>query len=101
MMHAIIRIIVGLPFILLLSGCSTPDIIVVDGAESPVKDAIITGQSLSIGGQTSTTDDKGCAPIPSAIQPTQWISVQKVGYVTVTQIDVNQAKPIKVVLKKK
>jgi len=101
MMNAIMKVVVGLPLVLFLSGCSTPDIIVVDGAGAPVKDAIITGTSLSIGGQKSTTDDKGCASIPSAVQPTKWIDVEKVGYVTVSQIDVNQAKPIKVVLKKK
>lgn len=101
MMNAIMKPAVGLPLILLLSGCTTPDIVVVDDAGAPVKDAIITGQSLSTGGQKSTTDDKGCASIPSAVQPTKWISVEKVGYETVSLIDVNQAKPIKVVLKKK
>ena len=101
MMNAIMKLAVGLPLILFLSGCSTPDIVVVDEAGAPVKDAIITGTSLSIGGQKATTDDKGCASIPSAVQPTKWISVEKVGYVAVSQIDVNQTKPIKVVLKKK
>lgn len=100
-MNAVMKVVVGLPLILFLSGCSTPDIIVVDDAGTPVKDAIITGTSLSIGGQESATDKNGCASVPSAVQPTKWISVEKEGYVTVNQIDVNQPKPIKVVLKKK
>ena len=43
---------------------------------------------------------KGRADVPWAIQPTQWVSVEKPGYESVGNIDVNQPKPITVKLKR-
>ena len=82
-----------------VSGCvSCPDIVVVDTAGQPIAGATVVGTSLSIGGQTSTTNSLGQATTPWAIQETKWIEIRKPGFITVSDIDVNQKKLIRVVL---
>jgi len=83
-----------------LTGCSGPDVIVVDTHGKPVPDAKIVGASLSIGGQTTFANNKGEAQIPWAIQETKWISIQKEGYQPVEHVDAAQKKPIVVKLTK-
>jgi hypothetical protein len=137
-MKALVRLSAVLPIVLLLCGCMTPDIVVVDDEGVPVAGVSITYHSLSISGPATTTDRRGRASIPWALQEIKWISVAKQGYafvwasgmnkVDVNQpmycnlrilniemnqpesikrpptaspfVDVNQPKPIKIVLKK-
>lgn len=87
-------------FACFIAGCNAPDIIVTDSTGQPIEDAVITGTSLSIGGQTAQTDKNGTAKIPWAVQDTKWISVSKSGYIASESIDVSQSRPIKVLLKK-
>ena len=84
-----------------LAGCKSPDVRVTDSSAKPIEDVIITGTSLSVSGQTTQTDKNGLATIPWAGQKTQWISVAKAGYLTVENIDVEQKKPIRIMLKAK
>src|SRR5437016_3080277 len=86
--------------VLLLAGCSGPDLIIVDTNGKPIAGARIIGGSLSIGGQTTISDKKGRAKIPSAVQETKWISIYKAGFRTVENIDVAQKKPIVVKMSK-
>ena len=83
-----------------LVGCAGPDLIVLDSSGAPVEGAKIVGASLSIGGQTSYSDKKGYANIPSAVQQTKWISIYKKGYLPEENIDVSQTKPIVIKLTK-
>ncbi|MFT3869245.1 MAG: carboxypeptidase-like regulatory domain-containing protein [Nibricoccus sp.] len=87
--------------VLPLSGCRTAGIVVVDTAGAPIKDAKVVGISLSMGGQSTVTNKKGRASIPSAIQQTRWIYVTKEGYFQSDQIEVSAPKPIKVILRKR
>ncbi len=91
--------VIGLVSCIVIVGCGTPDVVVDDGGQ-PVCNATVTGVSLSIQGQTTTTNRKDYASVPRAAQPTEWIEVDKPGYVKSARISVHQAKPIKVVLKK-
>ena len=68
----------------------------VDSAGRPVEGATVTGTSLSISGQRTRTDTYGRASVPWSIQKTKWIAIGKAGYVTVSGIDVDQKKPIKI-----
>ena len=83
-----------------LVGCAGPDLIVLDSSGAPVEGAKIVGTSLSISGQTSYSDEKGCANIPSAVQQTKWISIYKKGYLPAENIDASQTKPIVIKLAK-
>jgi len=83
-----------------LTGCSSPDVIVLDGNGKPIPDAKIVGASLSIGGQTAFANKKGEANIPWAVQETKWISIYKDGYRPVEHVDVAQKKPIVVKMTK-
>jgi hypothetical protein len=83
-----------------LTGCSGPDVIVLDSNGKPIADAKIVGASLSIGGQTTFANKRGEAKIPWAIQETKWISIQKDGYQPVEHVDAAQKKPIVVKLTK-
>jgi len=85
---------------LLLAGCSNPDLIITDATGKPIAGAKIVGTSLSIDGQSSTSDRKGHAKIPWAVQQTKWISVSKDGFRAVENIDVAQKKPIVVKMTK-
>jgi len=85
---------------LLLAGCSNPDLIIMDTTGRPIAGAKIVGTSLSIGGQSSTSDVKGHAKIPWAVQETKWISVSKDGFRPAENIDVSQKKPIVVKMTK-
>jgi len=76
------------------------DVVVVDSDGKPVAGATVLGVSLSIGGQQTQTDENGHAAIPWAVQRTQWITVSKTGYRPTKNIDMNQAKPIRVTLRK-
>jgi hypothetical protein len=77
-----------------LAGCSSPDLLIVDSSGKPIAGAKVVGASLSIGGQSTQSDDKGRANIPSAVQPTKWVSVYKEGFRPVENIDIDQKKPI-------
>ena len=83
-----------------LTGCSNPDVIVLDANGKPVANAKIVGASLSMGGQTTFANKKGEAKIPWAIQETKCISIQKEGYQPVEHVDATQKKPIVVKLTK-
>jgi hypothetical protein len=95
-MRTLVRLSAVLPIVLFLCGCMTPDIVVVDDEGVPVAGASITYHSLSISGPT-TTDRRGGASIPWALQEIKWISVAKQGYAFVwasgmNKVDVNQPK---------
>jgi len=83
-----------------LTGCSSPDVIVVDTNGRPLADAKIVGASLSVGGQTAFANKKGEAKIPWAVQETKWISIYKEGYRPVENVNVAQKKPIVVKMTK-
>ena len=85
---------------MVVSACSSrPDIVVTDGLGKPIAGATVTGTSLSIGGQATTTDRHGHADIPWAIQTTEWIGVSKPGYESVHGVSVrDREKPIRIVL---
>jgi hypothetical protein len=92
--------VISLASCIAIAGRGTPDIIVVDDTGQPVPHATVTGVSLSIQGQHTTTNERGYASIPWAAQPTEGIEVEKAGYLKSEQISVRQTKPIEVVLKK-
>jgi hypothetical protein len=92
--------VVGLVTCLMIVGRTTPDIIVVDDGGQPIANATIVGTSQSIQGQKTSTNGKGYASIPRALQPTEWIEVEKPGYVKSGQVSARQTKPIRVTLKK-
>ncbi|MCK5114291.1 MAG: hypothetical protein KAR11_05965 [Phycisphaerae bacterium] len=89
-----------------LIGCSKPDVVVTDSAGTPITGAVVTGICICDGQiittDTTQTDAKGAAIIPvvTETQPreTNWISITKPGCLPVANIDVNQEKPIKVVM---
>lgn len=83
---------------LLLAGCSRPDVIVTDQSGKPVEGAQVTGTSLSIGGQFTMTNAKGEAQIPRSSQETKWLTITKPGYTSVKGIDLSQPRPIVVKL---
>ncbi len=86
---------------LLLVGCSSPDLLILDSSGKAIEGAKVVGTSLSIGGQTTFSDKKGRASIPSGVQPTKWISVYKDGFAPVVNIDVAQTRPIVVRMQRK
>ncbi|MBI9015781.1 MAG: hypothetical protein JEZ07_00835 [Phycisphaerae bacterium] len=83
--------------ILLMVGCQ-PDIIVHDKYGKPIPQVKITGHSLSISGQHTFTDNNGHANIPWCIQGTRWIGAEKQGYYPTNSIDIDQPKPIIIIL---
>lgn len=86
--------------LLLLCGCmGRPDIIVTDPAGRPIAGAVVTGISLSLDGQTASTDAKGHAAVPWALQETQWISVHKDGYLGSEPIASDTPRPIRITLR--
>jgi hypothetical protein len=97
-MRRIIAVSLVVIFTGLVSGCNKPDIIVADSAGKPVEGVVVTGQCLFCSGQATTTDKDGYASIPLAEKETLWISVTKPGYLPLANIDVNQQKPIRIVL---
>ena len=86
---------------LLVAGCSSPDLVIVDSNGQPIEGAKVVGTSLSIWGQTSFSDKKGRASIPNAAQATKWVSIYKDGFTPVENIDVSQPKPIVVKMQTK
>jgi hypothetical protein len=94
------RTSIMLASLLTFAGCAGPDLVIQDPAGTPIEGAKILGASMSVGGQTTFSDRKGHAPIPSAIQPTRWISVSKPGFHEVGNIDVDKPKPIVITLEK-
>ena len=90
-----------LGFICIAAGCNnSPEIIITDTDGRPVEGAVIFGTSLSIRGQKTRSDSRGFAKIPRSVQKTKWISVEKAGYITITKIDVDKEKPIRIILQK-
>jgi len=83
---------------LLLFGCTAPDVIVTDTNGRPVEGARLTGTSLSVGGQFTMTNAKGEAQIPRSAQETKWLAITKAGYTGAEWIDAGQPKPIVVKL---
>lgn len=88
----------GLVSMLLLAGCSRPDVIVTDQSGKPIEGARVTGTSLTISGQLTMTNAKGEAQIPRSVQETKWLTITKPGYTGVEWIDLSQSKPIVVKL---
>jgi len=86
--------------VLFLTGCSTEEVLVVDGKGSPVKDAEVYAVSLSMSTGPVKTNAKGEATVPSNAQGAKWVSVTKKGYQDV-QVDVPTKWPLKITLKKK
>ncbi len=74
------------------------DLIVVDAEGNPVAQATILGTAASMGGPSFFTDTDGQANIPFAIQPIQWVTVSKEGFKTASMIDINQPRPIRIML---
>ena len=79
---------------LVLAGCSTPDLLVLDSNGNPLSDAKVVGASLSMSGKTTISDRRGEAKIPWSIQETKWVSVYKDGFIPVENISVDQKRPI-------
>ena len=78
---------------LLLVGAG-PDLVIVDPGGKPIEGAKVVGASFSISGQTTFSDKRGHASIPSTVQPTKWVSVYKDGFTPVEHIGIDKKKPI-------
>ena len=99
MLPAMKKILASILF-LLLAGCQSTEVIVREQSGAAISDATIVGISLSVQGQTTTTNSKGEASIPHSSQPTKWIVAKKVGFKDSEQISVERSKPIIVTLEK-
>ena len=84
---------------ILLAGCSSETVIVVDGMGKPIEGAIISGASLSMNTKEVETNAKGEATVPSNIQSVKWVLIEKSGYQSV-HVDVPLSWPLHIILKK-
>lgn len=73
-------------------------LVVVDASGNPIAQATIRGTALSMGGPTFFSDKNGEANLPFAIQPIRWVTVSKQGFRTSAMIDVEQPRPIRIIL---
>ena len=76
-------------------------VVVTDPEGRPIEGAQVTGISPSYDGQTLYTDRDGESRVPWALNPTAWINVRKEGFETAWNISVDQARPIRVLLRRK
>src|SRR5579872_5232100 len=79
---------------LVLAGCSSPDLLVLDANGNPLSGAKVVGTSLSMSGKTTMSNKRGEARIPWSIQETKWVSVYKDGFVPIENVSVDQKRPI-------
>jgi hypothetical protein len=78
-----------------LSGCS--QVHVIDAAGTPIPQAEVWSQSLSMDIGPNLTDAHGDAEVPSNIQGTKWIRVARTGYASAI-VAVPAAYPLTITL---
>ena len=76
------------------------DLHIVDENGDPIPQATVEPISLSINYAKFASDENGHANIPWTIQTVKWVEVSKSGYVASGHIDVDQPKPITIILKR-
>jgi len=97
--HVLLRATIALASLvgvaaLLLAGCTHHDLLIVGYSGQPIAGAKVVGISPSMGGPgpnggpSTTSNAKGQAAIPWAVQETAWISVYKDGFDPVEHIDI-------------
>ena len=82
----------------LLGGCMTQRVVVVDTANRPITGAAVEPISLSINYAKETTDSKGKVALPHVFQRVVWVSVTKEGYEPSGHVAVGNEDPIVVTL---
>jgi hypothetical protein len=83
----------------LLGGCEEENITVVDATGTPIDNAKVYAQSMSMTLDPVLTNTKGETTLPFNIQGTKWISVEKDGFQS-AQIAVPETWPVQIVLEK-
>ena len=84
-------------FVLFLTGCASPKVVVVDAQGKPITEALIYSVSLSMDVGPTKTNARGEARVPSNIQGTHWVEISKNGYRSV-RIDAPNSWPLKITL---
>lgn len=85
-------------FLLFLTGCASPKVVVMDVLGNPIPEALIYSVSLSVDVGPAKTDARGEARVPSNIQGTHWVDVSKNGYRSV-RVEVPSSWPLTITLK--
>ena len=85
--------------VVLMTGCSTTKIVVLDETKAPVADAEVEPITQSMNLAVLRTDASGTVKLPGTPQKIEWVSVKKEGFEPSGQIPVKEHELLTVVLK--